>query len=98
MDPKLAASIERILTVGLTYLVTKYGSRIAGLDSIVPDLVVIIIFGGSALNGLLNNTKARLLARTATVVPDAKIKLNPLNPESKELAKSSPDNVTVDAH
>jgi hypothetical protein len=99
MDPQLKASLERVGTIYATYFIMKYGPRIPGFDSsIVPDILVI---GGSALSaawGAYINRKSNLVAVAATAVPSAVITLDPKNPDTAEIAKSSPDNVVVSTH
>jgi hypothetical protein len=95
MDPKLKGSIERILTVYLTYLVTKYGSKVAGLDSLIPDLIIVLGSGASFAYGLYVNRKVALLTDAALAMPTAKIHLDPSDPDSRALAKATPDNVIV---
>ena len=97
MDPKLSGSLERIITIYLTYLITKYGAGIPGLSGIIPDLIVV---GGSGLSlayGLWANRKAGLISNAATAVPNAKIILDPKDPASHALADVTPNNVTVGA-
>ena len=97
MDPKLSASLERIITIYLTYLVMKYGSKFPGFDaSIVPDLIVV---GGSVISlsiGLYKTRKTALIANAAAAAPDAKILLDPRDPDTAEIAKATPSNVTID--
>lgn len=99
MDPKFQASTERLLTIYITYLVTKYAAKIPGLDqSMVPDLVVLAMGAGMGIYAWLSNTKAALMARAAKAVPTAKIELSPRDPDSKDIAKATPDNVVVAPH
>ena len=97
MDPKASASLERILTIYATYLIMKYGPKIPGFDaSIVPDLIVV---GGSFLSvayAWYTNRKAALVATAAIAVPDAKVLLNPNNPDTAAIAKATPGNVIID--
>ena len=93
MDPQLESSIERILTVAVAYGLAKYSSSVQGLT---PDIVVILLAGGSAGWGWYKNRKAALLTNAATAMPKAKILLDPKDPETAALVKVTPDNVTVD--
>jgi hypothetical protein len=95
MDPKLRGSIERIATVYLTYLVTKYGGRVAGLDSIIPDLIIVFGSGASFAYGLYVNRKAGLLADAASVPEVRKIELSPIAPDSESLNKATPTKVVI---
>lgn len=95
MDPKLKGSIERIVTIYLTYLITKYGSGIAGLNSIIPDIIVV---GGSALSlayGLYANRKVGLLADAATIPEVKKIELDPRNINTPALVDATPPKVVT---
>ena len=95
MDPKLNASLERILTVYVTYLVVKYGTRIPGFDSsIVPDLVVVIMSIGSVAYGIYKNSKAKLITTVAQMPEVKKIELTQTS-ASAVLAADTPSNVTV---
>lgn len=97
MDPKLKAAAERIATIYATYFLMKYGAKIPGFDqSLIPDLLVIGGSGLSAAWGMYINRKSNLVAVTASAVPDAKILLDPHNPDTAAIAKVTPSNVTID--
>jgi len=91
VDPKLTGSIERILTVAITYTLAKASSQ---WQSLTPDLVLLIVGGGSAAYGWWSNRKAAILT-TAAAIPEVKrIELDK-SPESKALNEVTPDSVVV---
>lgn len=96
MDPKYSSATERLLTVYITYLVTKYAKLIPGLDqSMVPDLVVLVMGLGMALYGAIHNTKIALLSRVASMPEVRKVELSPVAPSTPALADATPANVVV---
>ena len=97
MDPKLKAAAERIATIYATYFLMKYGTKIPGFDaSFIPDLLVVGGSGLSAAWGYYINRKSNLVAVAATAVPDAKILLNPFNPDTPAISSATPSNVVID--
>lgn len=99
MDPKYGAATERLLTIYITYLVTKYAKLIPGLDqSMVPDLVVLASGGGMAAYAWFWNTKQKLIDRAAKAAPSAKIELSPRDPDTPAIAAATPSNVTIAPH
>ena len=91
MDPKLIGSIERLLTIYVTYLVTKYG---AGLGFNAADVVVILMSGLSAAWGVYSNRKAAIIATASNLDEVKKVELEN-TPEGRALSQSTPANVTV---
>jgi cytochrome b len=91
MDPKLVAAIERLLTIYITYFITKYGS---GLQSAAPDIVVVVISVLSLGWGVYNNRKAGLLTRAASIPEVKEIKLTN-GPESSALNQATPAKITM---
>lgn len=95
MDPKSSAAIERMLTVFVTYFVTKYAKMIPGLDaSMVPDIVILVLALGSAGIGVIKNTKLAILKRAEQIPEVHKIELNG-GPDTPALNQGTSDKVVV---
>jgi hypothetical protein len=96
MDPKLTGSIERILTVVVTYALAKASSH---WQTLTPDLVLLIMAGGSAAYGWWSNRKSAILTSAATLSEVKKIELVPTAPETPHLNRETPNNVVIgDTH
>lgn len=91
MDPKLSASLERLATIYVTYLVTKYG---AGIGFNAADIVVVLMSAISAAWGVYSNRKVEIIA-SALRVPEVKNIQLTNTPEGRALSETTPDNVTV---
>jgi hypothetical protein len=91
MDPKAYAAIERLVTIYVTYFITKYGS---GITSAAPDIAVVILSLGSAVLGIYQNRKAAILTSAANIPEVKEIKLTN-GPESSALNQATPSNVTM---
>jgi predicted negative regulator of RcsB-dependent stress response len=92
MDPKLSASLERILTVGVAYGLAKYSSSVQGLT---PDIVVILLAGGTAGWAWYKNRKAAIITSAAHIPEVKKIELDKSQPETKSLNEATPDSVVI---
>ncbi len=92
MDPKLAASLERILTVGVAYGLAKYSSSVQGLT---PDIVVILLAASSAGWGWYKNRKVGILTTAAHIPEVKKIELDKSQPETKALNEATPESVVI---
>ena len=92
MDPKISGSVERILTVGITYALAKLSTQ---WQSLTPDLVVLLMAAGSAAYGWWSNRKAALLTAAANVPEVRKIELDKTQPGSKALNEATPSSVVV---
>jgi len=92
MDPKVAGSVERILTVAITYALAKASSQ---WQSLTPDIVLLIMGGGSAAYGWWSNRKAAILTTAAQIPEVRKIELDKSQPETKALNEATPPSVVV---
>jgi hypothetical protein len=91
MDPKAHAALERLITIYVTYFITKYGS---GITSAAPDIAVVILSLGSVAYGAYLNRKAALITNVANIPEVKEIKLTN-GPESSALNQATPANVTM---
>lgn len=92
MDPKLSGSIERVLTIAITYALARASTQ---WQSLTPDLVVLLMAAGSAAYGVYVNRKAALITAAANVPEVRKIELDKNAPESKALNEATPPSVVV---